>query len=444
MFSLGMSPSNYPLFDKPDVWNNFALQRASQGLLSLFLSLKQTPIITRYEANSNMAYQLAKELNYQIGFESSLFSFKNSDPQPVLLILDRKNDPVTPLLKQWTYQPMIHDLFGINNGRVDLSRAPNIKPEYKEIVLSTENDDFFNKSMRLNFGDLGVSIKNYVNAFQDASKSNQKLDSIDDMKKFVENYPEFRKLSGNVSKHVTLVSELSRVVNERSLLYVSELEQSLACDSNNQFDEHMKQLGEMIGNNKIRSEEKVCCTLLFLLRYEKSASIANASNFLKQELLKHHVSQDSIDMIDVVLMYASYKYRQGDLFNNDNIFSRGKQALKRGLQGVENVYTQHTPFYVDNLVKLIKENKPNSKIEQLFKLLPTNNSEVAASKLSYKARNRLIIVFFIGGITYSEHNDISKIKSQLGSEYGINLIVGGTSIINSKMFLQNLNNSFFS
>jgi hypothetical protein len=60
------------------------------------------------------------------------------------------------------------------------------------------------------------------------------IESIADMKRFVEDYPEFRRLSGNVSKHVTLISELSRLVESGRLLEVSELEQSLACgDSHN-------------------------------------------------------------------------------------------------------------------------------------------------------------------------------------------------------------------
>ena len=49
------------------------------------------------------------------------------------------------------------------------------------------------------------------------------------MKRFVEEYPEFRKLSGNVSKHVAVMSELSRLVDHRNLLSVSETEQELAC-----------------------------------------------------------------------------------------------------------------------------------------------------------------------------------------------------------------------
>jgi vacuolar protein sorting-associated protein 45 len=83
--------------------------------------------------------------------------------------------------------------------------------------------------MYLNFGDLGASIKTHVDTYQQKTKSNMKIESIAEMKRFVEEYPEFRKLAGNVSKHVALVGEMSRVVEKCELLGVSEVEQNLAC-----------------------------------------------------------------------------------------------------------------------------------------------------------------------------------------------------------------------
>ena len=90
--------------------------------------------------------------------------------------------------------------------------------------------------MFLNFGDLGGNIKSYVDTYQEKTKSNMNIESITDMKRFVEEYPEFRRLSGNVSKHVTLVGELSKRVQQDNLLEVSELEQSLACDDSHTSD----------------------------------------------------------------------------------------------------------------------------------------------------------------------------------------------------------------
>ena len=63
--------------------------------------------------------------------ESTLFDFRLTQMSPLLLILDRRNDPVTPLLSQWTYQAMVHELISIQNGRVDLSEAPDIRPELR-------------------------------------------------------------------------------------------------------------------------------------------------------------------------------------------------------------------------------------------------------------------------------------------------------------------------
>lgn len=145
--------------------------------------------------------------------------------------MDRRNDPVTPILSQWTYQAMIHELLGIDNGRVDLSHLKDNRPETKEVVLSSDQDLFYKNNMYLNLGELGNNIKTYVNDYQVKHNSTKEIDSIQDMKRFVEEYPEFRKLSGNVSKHVTLVGELSRQVNAGKLLEYGELEQSLAVSN---------------------------------------------------------------------------------------------------------------------------------------------------------------------------------------------------------------------
>lgn len=45
----------------------------------------------------------------------------------------------------------------------------------------------------------------------------------------MENYPQFKKMSGAVAKHVTVVGELSRLVGAHNLLEVSETEQEIAC-----------------------------------------------------------------------------------------------------------------------------------------------------------------------------------------------------------------------
>ena len=128
---------------------------------------------------------------------------------------------------------MVHELLGITNNRVSLAGAPGVGKELQEVVLSSSQDEFYAANIYSNFGEIGQTIKLLMDDFQNKAKSHQKIDSIADMKNFVENYPQFKKMSGTVSKHVTLVSELSRLVARRNLLAISELVPHILPNSRN-------------------------------------------------------------------------------------------------------------------------------------------------------------------------------------------------------------------
>lgn len=38
---------------------------------------------------------------------------------------------------------MVHELLGLNNNRIDLSRVPGVSKDLREVVLSAENDEFY-------------------------------------------------------------------------------------------------------------------------------------------------------------------------------------------------------------------------------------------------------------------------------------------------------------
>ena len=110
--------------------------------------------------------------------------------------------------------------------------------DYQEVTLTPQTDPFFQAHHLATFGDLGTSLKSYVQSYQSRSLANapSSINSISDMKRFVEEYPEFRRLGGNVSKHVALVGELSRLVERDKLLEVGEVEQGLATGSGADFN----------------------------------------------------------------------------------------------------------------------------------------------------------------------------------------------------------------
>ena len=131
LMSLNLGYPRYRLSgNNPVTWNPDALQRSTEGVVALLLALKKKPVI-RYARSSMWAKKLATEVRYQMTQDEQLFDFRRTDTPPILLIADRREDPVTPLLTQWTYQAMVHELLEIRNGRVDLSSVPDVRPELK-------------------------------------------------------------------------------------------------------------------------------------------------------------------------------------------------------------------------------------------------------------------------------------------------------------------------
>ena len=315
-------------------WDMDGLERHAQALLAVLLSLKKKPVV-RYERMSTLAKRLADDIVHQISStHASLFDFRRTEVPPLLLILDRRSDPVTPLLTQWTYQAMVHELIGIHNGRTQM----NAKGTPEDIVLSVDQDPFFAANLYDNFGDLGASIKEYVTQFQARSASTTTIETVQDMKRFVEEYPEFQRLRGNVSKHVALLGELSALVDQRKLLQVSELEQSLASNESHSSD--LRSLQSLLSSDVIGADAKLRLAILYALRYQRYAG--NQIDAVARQLLHAGLGEQDVILIYVMLNFCGADQRQNDLFSNENLFSRGKSALK-GLKGVENVYTQHSP-----------------------------------------------------------------------------------------------------
>ncbi|KAJ9478663.1 Vacuolar protein sorting-associated protein 45 [Pseudozyma hubeiensis] len=439
LFSLNIdTPPARIWADNPAVWDQQGLDQHVKGLVALLLSLKKKPVI-RYERMSSLAKRLGEELSYQINnSQSSLFDFRRTEHAPLLLILDRRNDPVTPLLTQWTYQAMVHEVLGIKNGRVSLADADGIRAELQEIVLSGDQDPFFSANLFDNFGDLGASIKKYVLEYQSRTASNATIDTVADMKRFVEEYPEFRKLGGNVSKHVALLGELSRRVEKDSLLEVSELEQSLASVESHASD--LKAVQSMIESPKIADDAKIRVAILYALRYQKLPS--NQIQKLVQDLLKQGVPESRAALVFVTLNIAGADQRQDDLFANENFFSRGRSALK-GLKGVENVYTQHTPHLVQTVDNLMRGRLRDTSY-------PFASPNQNATPPNPAERPQDVILFIIGGATYEEARSIALLNAQHqrgaqpGAQQaavggiagtGTRFLLGGSSIHNSRSYL---------
>ena len=316
---------------------------------------------------------------------------------------------------------MVHELLGIGNNRVSLASVPGVAKELQEIVLSPEHDEFYAANMYSNFGDIGNNIKNLMEEFQAKSKSHQKVESIADMKTFIESYPQFKKMSGTVAKHVTIVGELSRLVGAHALLDVSEVEQELACQSDHSLA--LQKVKSLFANPKVRDMDLVRVAMLYALRYEKHSS--NEIADLVDALAKKGVGERSRRLVPMVLDYGGVKARGADLFGAEPPMAITKKFFK-GLKGVDNIYTQHKPLLVDTLEELIR------------------GKGLRESQFPYLGNSQMrdvpqdVVVYVVGGTTYEESCAIQAFN-KLNPAHRV--ILGGNHVHNFKSFAEEMTQS---
>lgn len=394
--------------------------RNVSGLLSVLLALKKLPVQVRYQQSSEVARRIANEVFTQIG-KGEPFDFARNE-STLLLILDRKDDPITPLLTQWTYQAMVHELLGLNMNRVNLKKSPNVPKDMEEVVLSVTQDEFFAKNCHSNFGDLGTSVKLMLDEYQKHNKKNENINSIEDMQAFLERYPDFRAKSINITKHVTVIGELSRLVDACKLLDISELEQEIACSTDH--NAHKSELLNKIRNPLVKDADKLRLSMLYLIKYESYDEIREIKAALAE---RANMGSSELRLLDGLLDYAGESRRAPGLFSGQGILSKLTKTFTN-VDGVQNVYTQHQPLLLQTIQSVV-----SGKIRaDQFPLLTLPGSSTA-SKITE------IVVFITGGVTYEEAARVAEFNATSSS---VRVHLGGSTIQNSKSFLEEIGRTF--
>ena len=144
--------------------------------------------------------------------------------------------------------------------------------------------------------------------------------------------------------------------------------------------------------------------------------------------------QRRIDMIPKILAWhhslqsAPAAGGLSDLFESSSIFSGARDRFK-GLKGVENVYTQHSPRLELTLQNLIKGRLR----DQQFPFVEGGGTT--------RDKPQDIVVFMIGGVTFEEAKMVAQVNA---SSPGVRVVLGGTSVHNSITFLEEVEDTISS
>lgn len=103
-YMLSMNETQWPSH-MPDV-----MMRAIQGFSSMLLSLRKSPCV-RYCQNSKICWKLSSILNQTLDHQRNNFSLDfEAKNRSLVIVTERKEDPITPLIFGWTYLDMLNEV----------------------------------------------------------------------------------------------------------------------------------------------------------------------------------------------------------------------------------------------------------------------------------------------------------------------------------------------
>ncbi|KAF1744369.1 hypothetical protein MXB_3191, partial [Myxobolus squamalis] len=274
---------------KASGWYYDSLMRCSESIYGLLLSLKIIPHI-RFQKSSKLSYELGNDVLTKLQLSNLSFDSLKSDQKSLLLILERKFDPLTPLLLKWSYQSMIHESFYIKNNIVNLASIPNVPPDFNEIILSPETDGIFRNNMYLNFSELASNIKGMAT---------------------VDSFPKFRKVSNYISLHVTIASELNNIAKIRKHRELSEFEQNVVNDfemSKASIDVIFKIsnayiLIELIRDSSVTAHDATRLAMIYLISRTKIKE--NDKERIFKELKGKQINVEQFQAVEHIIKYCN-------------------------------------------------------------------------------------------------------------------------------------------
>lgn len=399
-------------------WNQYDTQmyeRIYQGLISACLSNRMKPLIKSVKG-SFLCQKLGKKL--AAFFEDNYEFIRKECGQHfngILLLYDRKEDPISPLINQWTYQAQLHEILGIKNNVIELKKGnDNAKPEKFVISDVDAIDKFYSKYKLADYGTVATAVQQEADKLKNENDLLNNESSIEELRKIIDQLPEKKKESMAITKHYKLFYSISEYVTKHKLMELSKLEQDISVNDNRK--EQLNQIVQIISDPKVQHLDKCKLYLLYMLKYENDSSVNN----LKNKMIENDLG-DWVKYGDALIKYAGRQRRNLDCFQDKDIFSKGKKFIMNAFgQGNENAFMQHIS-YLNGIVERMLKGK--SKDNETINI--NNNSGMNEPKVNN------LIIFVFGGITFEETRDLTL----LGNQLGVNIICGGTNVVNSKSFL---------
>jgi hypothetical protein len=368
------------------------ISRLADGIAAVLSALQLYPVI-RYSGTSSASQSVGRAV-----FERVSRTPSSGNDGSLLLVVDRMSDPFTALLRPWFYIGAIHDLFGIRNNLVSI-------PGSREPFVINERQDHFLKEYGCSFlSEVGPAIGRQMSEVRSLKETaEQRIDHPDQIADIVRAAGRFQQSFTTASHHTAIVSSINEIVQRGHLIDIGELEQNIVT-----VDDGPRQCERLLEHREYGSEDCLRLLLLFQLRYE-----GRYEEHIQR--LRSAFPEHCGHMIAAVASCGLRKRCSEESFSNRSCFTQlmsDIQSLREGGRALD----QHR-CHLTGIIERVKRGTLDA----------TQYPFVGRRVEGHRVRR--LIVFYVGGVTYSEMRAAVEATD-------IEVVVGGTTIHNAMSFIR--------
>ncbi|KAI3453570.1 hypothetical protein Pfo_010233 [Paulownia fortunei] len=459
-------------------------------IATVFASLREFPFV-RYRAAKSLdpttmttfrdliPTKLAAAVwNCLMKYKANLPNFPQSETCE-LLILDRSIDQIAPIIHEWTYDAMCHDLLNMEGNKYvhEVPSKTGGVPEKKEVLLE-DHDPIWLELRHAHIADASARLHEKMTNFVSKNKAAQIHGSRDggelstrDLQKMVQALPQYSEQIEKLSLHVDIAGKINKIIRELGLKEVGQLEQDLVFG-----DAGTKDLINFLRvKEDVSRENKLRLLMIYAAVYPEKFEDDKISKLMELARLP---PDDMTAVYNMRLLEASSDTKKSSIvpFSLKFDVHKKKHAARKDRPG-EEVKWQLSRFYpiIEELVeKLSKCELPKNDYPCMNDPSPTfhgtsqaasvrtgqipaphsmrsrrtatwarpRNSDDGYSSDSilrhassdFKKMGQRIFVFIVGGATRSELRVCHKLSTKLQRE----IVLGSSSLDDPPQFITKL------
>ncbi|XP_073220764.1 SNARE-interacting protein KEULE-like isoform X3 [Cicer arietinum] len=393
-----------------------------------------------------------------------------------LLIIDRSIDQIAPVIHEWTYDAMCHDLLNLEGNKYvhEVPGKTGGLPERKEVLLEDHDPVWLelrhahiaDASERLHEKMTSFISKNKAAQIQHGSRNSAEM-STRDLQKMVQALPQYSEQMDKLSLHVELAGNINRIIRESGLRELGQLEQDIVFG-----DATMKDVIKFLTMKEDTTRENKLRLLMILAAvYPEKFEGEKGLNLMKVARLTNE-DMNVVNNLRMLGGQPNTKKRLTGAFGLKFGIPKKKRAARKERPGEEEKW-QLSRFYpiIEELIEklarnqLSKEDYPclndpsptfhsspfvgtvnQNPHSMRSRRTPTwarprgsddgysSDSVLRHASSDFKKRERRIFVFIVGGATRSELRVCHKLTRKLNRE----IILGSSSLDDPAQFITKL------